>query len=588
MSRIQPPPSRPTRRRTRHFGWWLGALGLIGFPVLIYLGYWYVNKSRFDWVIRRGQELLATAHDPATSDAALRQWDAATSRYWQLDRERLIDRLLAFGPETDIPARRMLTFVAGVDYGGRATDWERWAEDRRQLRRGRSPKVPAKEQVRLEERWRADIGLTAWFTTILPIDEQIFIASLGAGWEMPDDPADGIVRVDGRTGDVRIFFPIPASEKTPRDVVGISAGDDCLFAALRNGSVFCVERDGQIRWRSSAGGVPVSPPMSHDVNKDGVTDVILCTSAGRLICLNGATGRTIWNAVLGSSADLAPTHFPAAIQPGLYVFLAIGDVTGGGAKEIVVTTGSGKFFVASPHDGRVIWKYNGAYGFAAGGVQVSDRTNERGSFFACDFQGQVWSISRGARELSAVMRGYTPLPAEGGVCAALRTAPNGAQLLGGWLIAAGGDDEHDGRVTLLGTPERDWIYTLPGMIPTTPAVADLNGDGAPETVVASRPRPGTAQIPTLLILSAEGHMLRRLNLAADVLAAPVVADVDGDGKVDLLIADSAGVLHCLATRQAGPISWGLFGGDIRNTRSARNAYEYSQTPSGYQWRWRPK
>lgn len=588
MSPNYSPPPRPTRRRNRYLGWWLAGLGLVVFPGLIYLGYWYVKTSRFDWVIRRGQELLANARDPGTSDAALRQWEAATSRYWQLDRERLIDRLLAFGPQSDLPSRRMLTYLAGVDYGTREADWDRWAAARKRLLKGQSPKLDAKELVRLDERWRADIGLTAWYSTILPIDEQIYIASLGAGWEMPDDPADGIVRVDGRSGDARIFFPIPASEKTPRDVVGISAGEDCLFAALRNGSVYCVERDGQVRWRSSAGGVPVSPPMSHDVNKDGYADVLLTAATGRLVCLSGTTGKPLWNTVLGSPTDLAPTHFPVAIPPSLYVFLAIGDVTGGGAKEIVVTTGSGRFFVVNPSDGRVVWKHSGAYGFAAGGVQVSDKANERGAFFACDFQGQVWSITKGAREFAAVMRGYTPLPAEGGVAAALRTTPSGAQLLGGWLIAAGGDDEHDARVTLLGTPERDWVFTVPGMIATSPAIADLNGDGAPETVIASRPRLNTGQTPTLQILSVGGHLLRRLNLAADVLAAPVVADVDGDGKVDLLIADSAGVLHCLATRQAGPISWGQFGGDIRNTRSARNAYEYSQIPSGYQWRWRPK
>lgn len=583
---VAPRASRAPRRST---GWWLIALGLIVFPLLLVLGYWYVKASRFNWVIHNGQQLLASARDPATVDAALRQWEAATSNYWQWDRGQLIERLLRSNPHSDLAVRRMLTHLTGVDYGSRKEDWERFADDRKRALKGQDPKVDSKESLRLkQESWRANIGLTNWYTTILPIDENIYIAAQGAGWELPDDPADGVVRVDGRSGASSIFFPIPASEKFPRDLVGISAGDECLFAAVRNGSVYCVERDGQTRWRSAAAGVIVSPPMSLDVNRDGHADVIVCSANARVSCLSGTTGKSLWTTPLGSAADIEPTHFPAVITPQVYVVAALGQVSGGAAPQIILTAGSGHIFVINATDGKLVWRHNGSYGFAGGGVFFSDRTGDRGEFYACDFQGQVWSIEKGGRDLNAVMRGYSPLPPEGGVAASLRLAPQGAQLLGGWLLASGGDDEHDGRIALLGTPDRDWSLAAAGMLPTTPAVADVNGDGNAEIVLAPWPRSTTAQVPSLEILSATGHLIHRQKMGDRITAAPVVADVDGDGKLDILVATQGGVLYCYQTRQSGAIYWGLVGGDSRNTNNARNAYEFAQTPTGYQWRWKPK
>ena len=68
---------------------------------------------------------------------------------------------------------------------------------------------------------------------------------------------------------------------------------------------------------------------------------------------------------------------------------------------------------------------------------------------------------------------------------------------------------------------------------------------------------------------------------------PVVADVDGDHRLDILVADRAGRLHCYDTRSPGAIEWGLPLGDAHNTQNAENAYAYGQTPVGFQWRWRP-
>ena len=82
--------------------------------------------------------------------------------------------------------------------------------------------------------------------------------------------------------------------------------------------------------------------------------------------------------------------------------------------------------------------------------------------------------------------------------------------------------------------------------PTTPAVGDLNGDGAPEVVFATHTQKrGTTKNGSLYIADGQGNVLARLELPAVVgaggvepngsIAAPVLADVDGDGAPEIVL-----------------------------------------------------
>ncbi len=81
--------------------------------------------------------------------------------------------------------------------------------------------------------------------------------------------------------------------------------------------------------------------------------------------------------------------------------------------------------------------------------------------------------------------------------------------------------------------------------PSAPAVADLNGDGVPEVVFATyTPKQGTKN-GSLYIADNKGNVLTQLELptvvgAAGVepnggIAAPVLADVDGDGAAEIIL-----------------------------------------------------
>lgn len=80
-----------------------------------------------------------------------------------------------------------------------------------------------------------------------------------------------------------------------------------------------------------------------------------------------------------------------------------------------------------------------------------------------------------------------------------------------------------------------------------PAVADLDGDGKPEIVAAG----GGSN---LVCLSNTGALRWRVKLDGEVdWSAPVIADVDGDGSAEIAVGMSNGFIHCVSA--AGAMLW---------------------------------
>ncbi|MCK4342892.1 MAG: PQQ-like beta-propeller repeat protein [Phycisphaerae bacterium] len=549
------------------------AVGVLG-------GRWYLSKHSLDGHVRRGLELLAQADSPREIRAALEIWENETRPAWQPRTDELVTHLYSNYPLEDQNARRLLTYVSGADYGDRHADWRRWYETRRRLREGLPPRVSRNERVKLEFRWTAPVGLTAWFTTIIPLDGQIYVASLGARFDDARDIADGVVRVDGATGQSELLFSPPDRPgRGPRDVVGIAAGDDCLFVGCLNGTVYCITPDGQTQWNTHVGSPVVGPPLAVDFNRDELTDVIVATRAGKVVALSGRTGRTAW------VSDVAR---PPAGASMLGVTLALADVQPGHGTELVVTTPRGVVEVLAVRNGRSGWRREFAAGTVAGAVCRGGALEHGLPAFVGDRAARVWALMNSGQTLEAVPWSVPALRREETLIAGLRTLrepPEGAPLL---LACPTGDYAgRRGGVCVLSPTGVQWRFPVGGAVWGTPAVADLNGDRVPEIVVTSIEAAADERvIGVVTVVSQAGHGLARQVLESPVECSPVIADVDGDEHLEVLVADQSGRLHCFGTGRRGPVKWGLFGGDSHNTRNADNAFSYGQVPFGYQWRWR--
>lgn len=555
---------------------------LVVVAVALSLGRFYLERHRLSWITDRGKQLLDAARTVVELEAALNRWDDETRDI----RDARLDPWLAtvFAQENlaDVRIRRMLVRATSFDFVDRVDDWTRWFDTRKRMREGR-PLAPQREHVTLEPRWRAPVGLTSWYTTILPLDGYIFVASLGAGFDDRTDDADGIVRVHGASGAAELFF-VPA-DPGPRDVLGIAAGRDCLFAACRNGFLYCVGRNGGLVWKSSCGSAIASIPLVVDANRDDVPDVCVATSTGRVILVNGSNGKPVWVTPLdGIGGDPLAAVTGLAEQRACPIALSLGDLPGVAGPSIIVTSAAGPVVVLSAANGRVQWRQNvnaGAGGALYGpGVDAGPPTA-----ILADMSGRVGLLARQGRDLALVPIGALDDCGPSGVLATPRPLP--IRGVASPAVLACSTGALRGAAEVFTSTGRRWRCPLPGVLQTAPAIADINADGVAEIVFATSDPSASPPSGALAVVSANGHYLRLESFSSALAASPVVSDVDGDGSLEILVTDRSGILHSLATRRFGPVEWGVYAGDPHNTRSAANAYNFGQTPSGYQWNWRP-
>lgn len=550
--------------------------------VAVGVGRWYLRARSLQWQVRRAFTLLAEADTPAAVHAALAEWERQTRPAWEPRRDEFIAHLFTRCDLADVRVRLLLSRVAGADYGARRADWERWYQTRQRVRAGKAPVVRRSQRVKLEPRWEAPVGLTGWFTTILPIDGAVYVASLGTDYDNPQDRSDGVVRVDGTSGASELIFtPSSPIGRGPRDVIGIAAGTDCLFAGCANGVVYCLGPSGRPRWETHVASAVEGPPLAVDFNGDGTDDVVVATRNGEAVALSGQTGRTVW------VANVADTTAGASL---LGATLTLGQVLPGHGDEIIVTTPRGDVAVLTARNGRSRWRTELDAGTLAGAVGRATQAGQGPPVYVGDRAARIWSLVNAGQSLEAVYWGTLAWDPDHTLVAGLRTLraePEGQPVLVACPSGAyGGRQAAVSTVSAVGS---GWRLPLEGAVWGTPAVADLNGDRQLEIVVASiEPDADGVLRGVVNVVSHAGHLLNRHVLPAPIECSPVVADVDGDNLLEILVADQAGRLHCFATGGYGPVVWGLHAGDSHNTRAADHAYAWGQVPFGYQRQWRPK
>lgn len=396
-----------------------------------------------------------------------------------------------FPPEGRIDAAFSLIQNPGTDLNGAVTD----------TRLGLDPRLGP----------LADNGGPTLTHALLPGSPAIGAGSsaLAAG-SATDQRGAGFPRGIGRVDIGAFEAPSPLTSAASPEAVAVGPGAGVGADA---GRAVLLGPDGSVRVSVEAfpgfpGGVRVA---TGDVTGDGVPDLLAGAGPGgspRVALFDGATGRLL----------LSFDAFEASHTGG--VFVAVGDVTGDGFADVVVTPDTGGGPVVAVFDGRA----------AAAGNLV-----ERARFFGI----QDPAFAGGARVAVGDINGDGL--ADVVVSAGVGGGPRVSVWDGGAVLA--------GRTTLADAPAADFFaFESTLRNGCFVAVGDVTGDGFADVIFGGGPGGGPrvriADGLALLRAGTFGALDSRLDLQVASFFAgdprttdgvPVAAaDVDGDANADVL------------------------------------------------------
>ncbi len=324
-------------------------------------------------------------------------------------------------------------------------------------------------------------------------------------------------------------FALNGTNSTPRSVTFTDANADGRTDLLvaSGTSVYLLLGDGAGGFTDAGNGAPTTAAMVADVTEDGRPDAVV-TVAGidKVMVLPGIAGGGFGPAMM---LDVGP--FPDAV--------AVADVNGDGIKDLVVAnqaagtlslvlgTGAGSFAAATTLALSVAT-------VAPRTVTMADANGDGNVDILVGYSDAVdIRLGDGAGGFGGANRYVMGLGPTSIVLADL----NGDGRLDLVASFAGDSGADPGGVTIrLGSAGGGFgtaVTLTAGAVPQALVVADLNGDGAQDIIVANA-------LGGISVLAGNGlgGFAPAANFAAGVAPmALAAADLNGDGRLDLAVAD---------------------------------------------------
>ncbi|MEA2694136.1 MAG: hypothetical protein QOJ16_3523 [Acidobacteriota bacterium] len=407
--------------------------------------------------------------------------------------------------------------------------------------------------------WIIDMPLFSWFARRLPA---------GLGWVLA---VAGFVLAPGgllaqNAPPLKMGFPVTFAESPTNQVspvgsqvlaadLGLTPGFKSIIFGLRNGKLYVVQHNANGSWGVAPGWprqLPAhvySSPAVGDLNNDGIPDIVVGFGStfdtgkpGGARAFDRA-GNTLWTV---TTQDVTPGPADGLADP-VESTPAIGDVDGDGTVEVVFGGLDHLLYVVNGENGLsnnpAIWPKD-----------MQDTVFSSPALFDLDGDGKL-----------DIIVGTDSYLDNGGRLRVLRydgtEFPGFPKILDQVVSSSPvvGDIDGDGKPEIIhgtgtffanrlervyawkcdGSAVPGWPVTVSGQVGTSPALADLDGDGAPEVVVTAD-NTRSSSVFHLYAFKGNGSQLFSTvvkDFFGNSLSAgePVIADVLGSTGLEVLV-----------------------------------------------------
>ena len=369
-----------------------------------------------------------------------------------------------------------------------------------------------------------------------------------------------VARLDGKGAEVW-KSAMPLALATPATVADIDV-DEAVesLVALTDGTVVCLDQQGQVRWTHSfntpAGGFKML--VTANLTPSPGLEILAGFDDGWLNCLS-AKGELLWH-LFGDRFRVGGA--------------AVGCVNGDKVPEIVYGTDNGHIYCLDSF-GRVEWRYTELAPYGRSGPNLADLNN--------DGKPEVLITRSNVGNATCLMA------LDGRAGSFLWRTDD---MMQGYFSNAVLDLDGDGVFEVLhgdkgnnlycenadGT--RRWRAELGGRgLFWAPAVADVDGDGQLEVIAGMRSSDPKSNA-SAYVISADGTIKSELKLGSSANAGPAVGDIDGDGQLEVVFSsEGPNQIQALTWKDNGRIAWPSLRGNSRMTANG-NVSEGGMPESG--------
>jgi hypothetical protein len=399
-------------------------------------------------------------------------------------------------------------------------------------------------KVKPNEAWKTTVGMTTYKTTIHFYDGKIVLGSNGLGWKDTSDGQDGVYILDAKTGNLMDQIVPPGGDE--KDVNGVALTKDAIFFGTDQGVLYKTDWKGKVLWKTLVSGDVEAAPALADLNGDGVLDAVVGSEGGVFYAVSGKKGKVLWTIKAGKSYYGATGFLGAA---------ALYDADGDGVDDVFVPSRDEVFRALGGKNGKLLWQHQGTSSMHGAPIIVDADGDGKMEVVFTECYSDVYcaNAATGSIEWKATLQ--NPDGGIEGLFSPVGWYPDAACV----LVATAWWGAQEGVYCIGGKDGKTkWRYNEPQKnISSGAVIGDIDGKPGAEVVFGT-------EAGAVVALDASGQTVMEHPLGGPVECTPTLADVDGDGLIEIIAAANNGSLYLLETPGQAPPVIGYHRGDPQN------------------------
>ena len=415
--------------------------------------------------------------------------------------------------------------------------------------------------------WKVQMGNTTYRTNVQYTNEDLIIGSNGENYlDYYLDQQSGIYVINRKTGKIKTSFA--GEDFGDMDVNGVLLHNNLLYFGNDNEEVLCTDLKGNIKWRKATSG-----DIEHElvtINNKGNNYLVYATETGEARAIKPSDGSTIWSYYLPDYSGWKPgdSRFVFKVQAyfsntgSFFTKPILSDVNKDGVNDLIYNLYYGSTIILNGANGKQLTKIENTIYDKSEAFISHKKTNpiimqiNSHKDVVQNKNGETTYMTRNkinCFNVKGKLLKTTELKSE-----YIQSGLNALELASGDLVVPFQDSlvilKKDGNLDFINKSQTyealDWENkkTIASRNSSEPLIANrtFTYAGIQNCVVILNQNDGAfTENGFIEIISIDTKkVIKRLQLPASSEFAPVIEDINKDGKLDLLINCRDGNLYC--------------------------------------------